>query len=269
MSIQASSLARWPARCLKGACYCAAVASVLLVLAGPAYRLHLLPLMPALLGAAAGFVLFVAAFALGALSTQFWRGRSRTLPRFGWPMIVVAGILTIATAYWIVRLRASPPIHDLSTDLQNPPAFKDIATIRAASGAMNSATYTEWQVIGAQRLNVPTAQRRAYPDLKSVDLASSRERAFQLAEQAARSMHWTLVTVVPNEGRIEATDTTLYFGFKDDVVIRVIPFGQGSRIDVRSESRLGLGDAGANANRIRAYLARLQGLIVAGERTAP
>ena len=127
MLIQASSLARWPARRLKGACYCAAV----------------------------GFVLFVAAFALGALSTQFWRGRSRTLPRFGWLMIVVAGILTIATVYWIVRLRASPPIHDLSTDLQNPPTFKDIATIRAASGAINSATYSEWQVIGAQRLNVP------------------------------------------------------------------------------------------------------------------
>ena len=77
-------------------------------------------------------------------------------------------------------------------------------------------------------------------------------------------MGWHIVAVVtavvPAEGRIEATDTTWYFGFKDDVVIRVRPSPNGSRVDIRSVSRVGLGDVGTNARRIREYTAKLRDL---------
>ena len=81
--------------------------------------------------------------------------------------------------------------------------------------------------------------------------------AFEAALDAARAMGWEIVANVPTEGRIEATATTPFVGFKDDVVIRVQPTPTGSRIDVRSKSRVGRGDMGVNAQRIRDYRARL------------
>ena len=81
--------------------------------------------------------------------------------------------------------------------------------------------------------------------------------AFKRALQAARDMGWEIVAADAAAGRIEATDTTFWFGFKDDVVIRVEADGAGSRVDLRSVSRVGVGDVGANAARIRAYLRTL------------
>jgi uncharacterized protein (DUF1499 family) len=75
---------------------------------------------------------------------------------------------------------------------------------------------------------------------------------------AAEGMGWEVVGRDADTGRIEAVDTTRWFGFKDDIAIRVTPAGAGSRIDVRSKSRVGRGDLGTNARRIRAYLQRLQ-----------
>ena len=83
--------------------------------------------------------------------------------------------------------------------------------------------------------------------------------AFIRAERAARAQGWEMVAVVPAEGRIEATETTRWFGFKDDVVIRVRPAAAGSRVDVRSVSRVGRGDVGTNARRVRAFLEALRG----------
>jgi uncharacterized protein (DUF1499 family) len=82
--------------------------------------------------------------------------------------------------------------------------------------------------------------------------------AFDKALAAAREMGWDIVDAKPAEGRIEATDTTFWFGFKDDVVIRISPTSEGSRIDVRSVSRVGRSDIGTNAKRIRAYLEKLK-----------
>jgi len=77
---------------------------------------------------------------------------------------------------------------------------------------------------------------------------------FALALAAARDAGWTIQAAVPAEGRIEATATTTLFGFKDDVVIRVAATPRGSRVDVRSESRIGKSDVGANAKRVEAFL---------------
>ena len=74
---------------------------------------------------------------------------------------------------------------------------------------------------------------------------------------AAVELGWEIVAAEPDRGRIEATATTFWFRFKDDVVIRLTPRGYGTYVDVRSKSRIGGGDMGANANRIRRFLQRL------------
>jgi uncharacterized protein (DUF1499 family) len=90
-----------------------------------------------------------------------------------------------------------------------------------------------------------------------VTLSDPPARAFERALAVARAQGWEIVAAVPAEGRIEATDTTRFFGFKDDIVIRVKAEGAGSRVDVRSLSRVGKSDVGKNASRIRAYLRAL------------
>jgi uncharacterized protein (DUF1499 family) len=100
-------------------------------------------------------------------------------------------------------------------------------------------------------------QRQAYPDIAPLLLKMPPHEAYARAEQAARAMGWDIVEASPPAQRIEATDTTWWFGFKDDIVIRVSPHADGSRVDVRSLSRVGTSDLGVNAARIRAYLRRL------------
>ncbi|HEY3121642.1 MAG TPA: DUF1499 domain-containing protein [Vicinamibacteria bacterium] len=141
------------------------------------------------------------------------------------------------------RAQAVPPIHDITTDTEDPPKF--VAVLARRAGAPNPPDY-EGEKVAAQ-------QKRAYPDLAPIRLSEPPDRAFERALQAARSLGWEIVAAEPKEGRIEATDTTRWFGFKDDIVIRVRPDGAGSRVDVRSESRVGRSDVGANAARIRRF----------------
>ena len=105
--------------------------------------------------------------------------------------------------------------------------------------------------------SVATEQKRAYPDLTSIRLTVPPDRAFALVEATAKSLGWDVASAVPAEGRLEATDTTRWFGFKDDVVVRVVPAPEGSLVDVRSVSRVGRSDLGANARRVRAFVAAL------------
>ena len=83
------------------------------------------------------------------------------------------------------------------------------------------------------------------------------DQAFDRALAVAQDLEWRIVTADKAAGRIEATDTTRWFGFEDDVVVRLTPWGSGTRVDVRSVSRVGGGDAGTNARRIRDYLGRM------------
>jgi len=141
-----------------------------------------------------------------------------------------------------------PPIHDISTDLEHPPQFVAVLPLRA--GAPNPAVYGGPEVAAAQR--------EGYPDLHSLVVHLAPGAAFARALASARAMGWTMVAADSAAGRIEATATTRWFGFKDDVVIRVEPDPAGSRVDVRSVSRVGQSDVGTNARRIRTYLARLE-----------
>jgi hypothetical protein len=222
------------------------IAVLLLLAAGPGTRV-------ALWEFGTGFQLmrwaaFAGLAAAGLASVMLLLPRTR---RAGLAGLLVALALGLGTAFvpWnALRLaRALPPIHDISTDTERPPQFVAILPLRAA--APNPAAYG-----GA---DVARAQVGAYPDLRTHRMDAAPADAFKRALQAARDMGWEVVAADAAAGRIEATDTTFWFGFKDDVVVRVEADGAGSRIDVRSVSRVGVGDVGANAKRIRAYLQKL------------
>ena len=248
----------WSGKMTRFAFFVGILAIVLLAIAGPAYRLRLLPLLPALLGAAIGFLLFVVTFIVGAIGLLAGGRQGLSRSRASVAVIVLSLVITIVAGLWIIRGRGAPPIHDVTTDLNDPPVFKDVVPLRLASAALNPVEYQPIQPIMGNKINVPDAQRSAYPDIQPLVLPQPPAHAVQLAARVAKDMGWDIVAVVPSEGRVEATDTTLYFGFKDDVVIRARPESTGSRIDVRSESRVGGGDAGTNARRVRAFLARLR-----------
>ncbi len=158
--------------------------------------------------------------------------------------LVVVGVLL----QWRWTARHVPPIHDTTTDTENPPAFVAILPLRA--GAANPAEYGGPE-IAAQ-------QRKGYPNLGPLMLDVPPDQAFRRALEAARDMGWEIVASNPAEGRIEATDTTFWFGFKDDVVVRIMPAERGSRMDVRSVSRVGRSDVGTNAKRIQKYLDKVK-----------
>lgn len=161
--------------------------------------------------------------------------------------LAISGFVATLTLKWRHNLNSVPYIHDITTDTSNPPLFKAILPLR--TGAPNPAEY------GGPEL--AKQQHAGYPDLKAGSLSESPEAAFPGALQAAKDMGWEIVASDSKALRIEATDTTRWFGFKDDVVVRLTPSPTGSRIDVRSVSRVGKSDVGTNARRIQAYLARV------------
>ncbi|MFA6148400.1 MAG: DUF1499 domain-containing protein [bacterium] len=179
----------------------------------------------------------------GAILARPGRGRRGFLP-------AVAGIVLGAVAFGVpgcyYRLaKQLPMIHDITTDTENPPAFVSVLPLR--KDAPNSATYG-----GAE---VAARQHAAYPEIRPLVSDLPPARAFGRALSVARQMGWNIVDENRPEGRIEATAVTRWFGFKDDIVIRIAPAADnGSRVDIRSVSRVGRSDIGTNARRIREFL---------------
>jgi len=168
------------------------------------------------------------------------------------PSVLVAAMLMgIAAAAPTLSLRSQadslPKIHDITTDTRDPPAFVALADLR--KGVPNGANYGGPEIAAAQL--------KAYPNVQPMLLPMAQPQAFARALDTARAMGWEIVASDPATGRIEATATTLWFGFKDDIIVRVVPQGQASRLDVRSVSRVGRSDIGANARRVLEYLSKL------------
>jgi len=175
--------------------------------------------------------------------------------RRGFPLalagIALGGIAFGVPGNWYRIAKEVPMIHDISTDTENPPAF--VSVLARRKDAPNPATYGGPEVAAKQRA--------AYPDIRPIDSGLPPAKAFERALSAARRMRWDVVDESRAEGRIEATATTPWFGFKDDVVIRIAPSaGGGSRVDIRSVSRVGRSDLGTNARRIRDFLKTFHGL---------
>ena len=262
---QGGWLARNTAKIAMIAFAAAALGALVEFSAGLGYRFGLIPLRVALQQmlpwgaylAGGGAVLCILALVAGAVVHK-----SAVLRR---GMLAVIGLIVGVTGVYIpYSIRYSdaprPPIHDISTDLDSPPAFVDVLPLREQTGATNTAEYLlENKRPGGVVINVPDAQRTAYPDIQPILMDGvSPADAFNRALDAVKRQGWTLVTAKPDEGRIEAWDKTFWFGFIDDVVIRVMPTDAGSKIDIRSVSRVGGGDAGKNAQRIRGYIETLR-----------
>lgn len=184
-----------------------------------------------------------------ALAVVFLFVQMKDSTRGGGMLAVIGFILGIAAVafigYWYLEAQKYPPIHDITTDVENPPQFEAVVPLRA--DAPNSVEY------GGKE--VAESQKQFYPDIQPLFLDEPYGKAFDRALQAVHEMPWEEIVAENKEnGRIEATDKVAWFGFKDDVVIRVDTADSGSRIDVRSVSRIGRGDLGVNAQRIRDYL---------------
>ncbi len=173
----------------------------------------------------------------------------------GLVMLIAAVVIAVAVLSVPLRMASAakrlPYIHDITTDTVNPPSFDD-AIRKLRAGSPNSLDYAG--------PSVAEQQLKAYPYVKPLLLALPPGRAYEAALAAARALKWDIVGTDPSLGMIEATDTTLWFGFKDDIAVRITAADGGSRIDVRSVSRVGKSDIGKNAERIRRYLKELQAL---------
>ena len=201
--------------------------------------------------------LTMAAFAVllaGSALVIIWRtGMS------GARQAAVALALSIALlsypAYLTVVAFALPPIHEISTDLKSPPTFLLSAKARAARAGRTPPEMSE---------ETQAAQRAAYPDVQTAVVPLDSSEAYQLALTVAADLGWRIVdTEPPNLGGeggalIEATDRSLFFGFVDDIAIRITPGATQTAIDVRSVSRVGRHDFGANAGRVRKFLAAVR-----------
>ena len=226
----------------------AVVAVLALALSGPGTRWGWWSFRLGLLLFALAGVLGIAAAALGLIA-KYRPPRGSAAARAAVTAMII-GVTAAALPLWgVISARRVPPIHDVTTDLADPPSFR--AAVRARGRRANPA---------GERIDPRTlpAHQRAYPDLKPLIVPQPPEEAFARAVEVAREMGWEILAENRQEGLIEATATTPWFGFRDDVVIRVRPDPGGSRIDVRSTSRVGRGDLGANAARIRRFLRAME-----------
>ena len=164
---------------------------------------------------------------------------------------MIIGVAALANfGYWFQEVRKGyPPIHDITTDTENPPEFDAIVPLR--QDAPNPPQYIHED-------GPAETQKSFYPDVQTLNVSYGYDQAYDRALATAREMPWQIVGENRQEGRIEAYEKLPWFGFIDDVVIRVDTTETGSKIDIRSKSRIGKGDLGVNAERIRSYLQEYQ-----------
>jgi uncharacterized protein (DUF1499 family) len=208
------------------------------------FRFSLLTLMPwaAYFGLAA-VIIAVLALAIG-LSRLDRRGIALALVA-----LIGGGLIAYVPWHYDQIRQTVPPIHDITTDPDNPPIFVAVVPLRQGEG-VNSVAYE-----GAK---IAEQQRRAYPDVVPLTVGLAPDAAFGRALDTVQQMGWAIVASDKAAGRIEASQRSLWMGFTDDIVVRVTPASSGSRIDLRSSSRYGRSDFGVNAARIRDYLTALR-----------
>ncbi|HEB96557.1 MAG TPA: DUF1499 domain-containing protein [Sedimenticola thiotaurini] len=171
-----------------------------------------------------------------------WPGRGRRFAVALLALLLVSPALLVPL-YWNYSKSRLPPIQDIATDPDDPLSFWDVPTTR----------------IDYPGGEVAEQQRAAFPDIRPLVLRAPLPEVYRSAVELVRERGWKLVAADAEEGRIEATVTTFWFGFKDDVAVGLTPVDGGVRVDMRSASRYGGGgDGGANANRIRSFLRDLQ-----------
>ncbi|NIB44416.1 DUF1499 domain-containing protein [Pseudomaricurvus alkylphenolicus] len=201
-----------------------------------------------------GLMVSMAAMLLGAVIALGVMAWAILKKRRDWMLPALIGVLVPALPLGVMMLTVGkgfevPPIHDISTDLNVPPEF--VAARKARQTGENSLDH------GGEK--VARQQRQAYPDLESLSLDADAAKVFVLVRQLVEQRGWELLRVDEESLVLEAMEETAIMGFKDDVVVRVTEVASGAVVDMRSVSRVGVSDLGANAQRIRLFLRDLEG----------
>jgi uncharacterized protein (DUF1499 family) len=219
------------------------LALLLLLLSGPLYQAEILGLMNAFFAMRIALILGAVAIVLALIQMIFMR------KNISWPAtgvaVLCAGVAIFMPLSMMNKAKSVPPIHDISTDLVNPPKFVAILALRA--DAPNPAEY--------QGEEIASQQRKAYPELQTQQYQKTAAQVFDAALATVKGMGLEVVNSDKTLGLIEAYDTTTFFGFVDDVVIRIQSDGQMAMLDARSKSRVGMSDIGKNAERLNALIA--------------
>jgi len=220
----------------------AMLAVALLVLSGPGVRAGLWPFRVGFGMFAGALVAGLAAMGAALVGLAVPRLRAGAVPALIAALVIGAASAALPLEN-LRRVKTLPYINDITTDTEAPPQFSQPRPYERH--------FAELQQIG-------------YPDLKPLELALPPAQAFARARAAAQALGWKIVAADEGAGRIEAVATTFWFGFKDDIAVRVAPAGAGSRVDVRSRSRVGRSDLGANAGRIRKFFSAMKNGLASG-----
>ena len=224
------------------------VVLLIILVTGPlGYKFSMVPLQPSLISLliafAGGAMVFLIGLVYLLIEMRSDLGVNRNL-------VIVSMILGLVPVCIMGPQMAAaggvPPIHDITTDTANPPEFVAIVPLR--KDAPNGYEYGVSEAWPAEKLGATTIQ--AYPGLKPIKSDLSVADAVDRTEATLQAMGLQIVAVDKGAGLVEATASTFWFGFKDDMVVRVVGDGEGSKIDLRSMSRVGQSDVGANAARI-------------------
>ncbi|GAA0803416.1 DUF1499 domain-containing protein [Psychrobacter piscatorii] len=225
------------------------IAVLLVALAGPLYKFGMIELATAFAGFKFGVFAGIAALILLVIQLLF----KRNTASIGSALIsAVLAITAIAIPLSMMNTAKNvPPIHDISTDLVNPPAFVAIAPLRA--DAPNPVAYDGIETAEQQRIG--------YPDLQTLRYDQTQPKLIAASTQAIENLGWELVNIDADKGIIEATDITAWFGFKDDVVVRIMDNENERLVDIRSKSRVGGSDLGKNAARVHKLIDELDNML--------
>ena len=203
-----------------------------------------------------GFALFRLSALLGLIGvacgiagivTATRRSHNRDL----WPVVLgFASSFAVVVFLGMHQLQAlsAPPIYQVSTDTEDPPEFSAIVALR---GENSNSLDLDAVMIGA-------IQEVHYPWMESLSITGTPRESFAQTLRVLEDMGLQIVASHPERGLIEAVDVTFWFGFKDDVAVRIRTSPQGSIVDVRSASRVGISDVGTNAKRVKEILRRLK-----------
>jgi Protein of unknown function (DUF1499) len=211
------------------------------------------------------FFLGLGALLLGALFG--WRARKAISPpprTRRWAGMLAALVYVGWVGTFLFAALSVPAIHDVSTDLADPPSFRTLQL--RADNLDNIPGADDEDMKGmTPRQRWVMVHQKAYGDVRSVRINEPVPSVIAKAERLAKDRGWEVAIALPEEGRLEATETSAFFRFKDDVVLRVRPTdtGEGSVVDMRSVSRVGVSDLGMNAKRVRSFLADLTGTVTA------
>lgn len=242
-------------RIITGVSLAAIAAALAIFVAGPGVRFGLWSVtagLGVLLGAAIP-VVALAVLSLIALATAYFKKKSHLL--IAAIAFAVSGGASLVPILMASAASKVPSIHDITTDASNPP--------RIVAGALaeraNPADYVGRDPAPGSTppMLISEAQTLAYPDIAPLEVEGSISEIAERAKGVVEGMGMAVIGEGDEPGihTIEAVATSFWFGFKDDFVVRVSETGEGrARIDIRSKSRVGLSDLGANAKRIRDFV---------------